>query len=158
MANPIEFKPQPVDPSHELQKRLSTAPVDHGEALLVLWDLLEVSHREGVLDTLVGMVGAKDHIAGKISEYATLPEAVAGIRNLLALMKILGSLDPDALNCLSNAIDLANLKHSKEQKAPGIFTLIRRLNSEDSRRGLSFLTLMLGGLGDAMKNRAPKEQ
>lgn len=158
MANPIQFKPEPVDPAHELQKRLSTAPVDNGEALLVLYQLLDVSHREGVLDTLVGMVGAKNHIAEKISDYATLPEAVAGIRNTLAVLKIMGSLDPDALNCLSNAIDLANLKHEKEQKAPGIFTLIRRLNSEDSRRGLSFLTLMLSGLGESMKNKAPKEQ
>lgn len=158
MANPIQFKPEPVDPAHELQKRLSTAPVDNGEALLVLYQLLEVSHREGVLDTLVGLVGAKNHIAEKISDYATLPEAVAGIRNLLAVLKIMGSLDPDALNCVSNAIDLANLKHSKEEKTPGIFTLIRRMNSEDSRRGLSFLTLMLAGLGESMKNRAPKLQ
>lgn len=158
MANPLPFKPEPVDPSHDLQKRLDQAPIDNAEALLVLWDLLNVSHREGVLDTAVGLVGAKDHIAGKVAEYATLPEAVAGIRNLLAILKIVGSLDPDALNCLSNAIDLANLKHDKEQKAPGIFTLIRRLNSEDSRRGLSFLTLMLAGLGESMKNRAPKLQ
>lgn len=158
MANPLAFKPTPVDPRRDLERQLAGAPINHGEALLVLWDLLEVSHREGILDTAVGMIGAKDHIAGKLAEYATLPEAVAGIRNFLAILKIAGSLDPDALNCLANAIDLANLKHEKEQKAPGIFTLIRRMNSEDSRRGLSFLTLMLAGLGESMKNRAPKGQ
>ena len=158
MANPIAFKPTPINPSRELEKRLDRAPLEHGEALLVLWDLLEVSHREGVLDTAVGLIGAKDFVAGKLAEYATLPEAVAGIRNLLAVLKIVGSLDPDALNCLANALDLANLKHSKEQKAPGIFTLVRRLNSEDSRRGLSFLTLALNGLGESMKNKAPKGQ
>ena len=35
MANPIAFKPNPVDPKLELEKRLSAAPMEHGEALLV---------------------------------------------------------------------------------------------------------------------------
>jgi len=88
MANPIAFKPAPVDPKHELQRRITAAPVEHGEALLVAWDVLDTAHRQGILDTLHGLLGAKDTIAGKLSEYAKLPEGINGIRNLLALAKI----------------------------------------------------------------------
>ena len=154
MANPIPFKPQRVDPKLELQRRLQDAPTKHGEALLVLWDLLEVAHREGVLDTLNGMVGAKDFIAGKLAEYAKLPEGTAGIRNLLSLAKILAALDPETLDCMSNTLDFARLEHAKEEKPPSLWQLAKRATGEDSRRGLSFVTLVLSGLGRSMKNQA----
>ncbi len=152
MANPIQFKPQPVDPKQDLQLRLEKAPVEHGEALLVLWGLLEVSHREGILDLLYGLVGRKNYIAGKVSEYAKLPEGVAGIRNILSIAKILATLDPEVLNCLANSMDIAMLKHEDEAKTPGLWALSKRVVSEDSRRGLSFATLLLSEFGKALKH------
>ncbi len=151
MANPIAFKPNPVDPKLELEKRLSAAPMEHGEATLVAWDVLQTAHDEGLLDALHGLVGAKDTIAGKLAEYAKLPEGVAGMRNLLSFAKILTTLDPEVMNCLANALDTAALQHRREVKAPSLWQIGRRLASEDSRRGLSFLTLMLSSLGQTLK-------
>lgn len=151
MANPIAFKPNPVDPKQELEKRLSAAPMEHGEATLVAWDVLQTAHDEGLLDALHGLVGAKDTIAGKLAEYAKLPEGVAGMRNLLSFAKILTTLDPEVMNCLANALDTAALQHRREVKAPSLWQIGRRLASEDSRRGLSFLTLMLSSLGQTLK-------
>ncbi len=151
MANPIPFKPVSVDPKLELQRRLAAAPTEHGEALLVAWDVLQAAHDEGLLDLVHGLVGAKDMIAGKLSEYAKLPEGIAGIRNLLAVAKLLTALDPEVLNCLANAMGTAALEHSRESKPPRLWQLARRATSEDSRRGLSFLTLMLSGLGRSLK-------
>ena len=151
MANPIAFKPNPVDPKLELERRLAAAPVEHGEATLVAWDVLQAAHDEGILDTLHGLIGAKDTIAGKVAEYAKLPEGVAGIRNLLALLKILSALDPEFLNGLASAMDAAALEHRQERKPPSLWTIGRRVASEDSRRGLSFLTLLLSGLGRSLK-------
>ncbi len=151
MANPIQFKPNPVDPKLELERRLAAAPMEHGEAKLVAWDVLQAAHDEGLLDALHGMIGAKDTIAGKLAEYAKLPEGVAGVRNILALAKILMSLDPEMMNGIANALETAALQHKQEVKPPSLWQIGRRVASEDSRRGLSFLTLVLSGLGRSLK-------
>lgn len=151
MANPIAFKPTPVDPRTELNRRLASAPTEHAEALLVAWDLLQTAHEQGILDLAVGMISAKDYIAGKAADYAKLPEGVATIRNGIALLKILGALDPETLDCLSGALRSAALEHRAEEKPPSLFAIARRATSEDSRRGLSFMTLLLSGVGRALK-------
>ncbi len=150
MANPLQFKPIPVDPKTELSRRLAAAPTEHAEALLVAWDLLQTAHDEGILDLAQGMISAKDTIAGKLADYAKLPEGVAVIRNLISMVKILGSFDPDTLDTLSETLRTAVVEHQAEEKPPSLFKLIRRANNEDSRRGLSFLLTMLGGLGQSL--------
>ena len=151
MANPLPFKPLPVDPRTEAQRQLAAAPTEHAEALLVAWDLLQTAHDQGILDLLNGLIGAKDTIAGKLAEYAMLPEGVAGIRNLISFLKILSAFDPETLDCIAEGVRTAALQHQQEVKPPSLFQIARRVTSEDSRRGLSFLTLMLSGLGQAMK-------
>ncbi len=151
MANPIAFKPQAVDPKLELERRLAAAPLEHGEAKLVAWDVLQAAHDEGILDAVHGLIGAKDTIAGKLAEYATLPEGVAGIRNLLAFAKILMALDPELLDCVAKSLEAASQQQKQELKPPSLWQIGRRVASEDSRRGLSFLTLILSGLGKSLK-------
>jgi uncharacterized protein YjgD (DUF1641 family) len=152
MANPIPFKPALVDPRTELTRRLEAAPTEHAEALLVAWNILQTAHDEGVLDTVHGLIGAKDTIFAKLAEYAKLPEGVASIRNLLSIAKILGTLDPETLDQISKAMLTATSEHQQETKSPSLFQLARRANTEDSRRGLSFLTLILSSLGRALKD------
>src|SRR3979411_2008391 len=101
MAHPIAFKPITVDFKADLSRRLAKAPEEHAAALLAALDVIEVAHREGILDLLHGMIGAKDTITSKVAEYARLPEGVAGIRNLLTAAKILTELDPEVLDQLS---------------------------------------------------------
>jgi uncharacterized protein YjgD (DUF1641 family) len=151
MANPLAFKPIPVDPRTELNRRLENAPTEHAEALLVAWDLLQTAHDQGVLDLLNGLISAKDTVAGTVAKYAKTPEGVAGIRNALALAKVLTVLDPEMLDRLSKALDDATVEHRREGAPPSLFALLRRATSEDSRRGLSFVTLLLGSLGRSLK-------
>ena len=150
MANPLPFKPVPVDPRTEHARQLQAAPTEHAEALLVAWDLLQTAHDQGILDLLNGLIGAKDTIAGKLSDYALLPESIAAMRNLISLMKILSAFDPDVLAKIADAMRNTTTEYSQETSPPSLFRIIRRVTSEDSRRGLSFLTLMLGGLGRAL--------
>jgi len=167
MAHPITFKPKPVDPQMELMQRVEGAPKEHAEALLVLWDLLQVSHDKGLLDLAVGLVEGKDIITGKLAEAANLPESVAAIRNGMALARVLGSLDPDMLQRLAKSLDDASKnkvaseqqaaqhgsqhKDKSKPKTPGIFAITKRALSEDGRRGLAFATDLLVALGRAMK-------
>ena len=151
MANPIAFQPRKVDPQIELQKRLAAAPREHAEALLVAWDLLQSAHDQGLLDTVHGLVSAKDAIAGKLAEYAKLPEGVSGIRNLISTARVLMTIDPEVLDCLARAVATAGHEHSSEEKPPSLWQLARRATGEDARRALSFLTLTLGSLGKTFK-------
>lgn len=152
MANPLPFRPTPVDPRIEQERRLAAAPTEHAEALLVAWDILQSAHDQGLLDTVHGLVHAKDYIAGKLAEYAALPESVAGIRNILAAAKILAALDPEVLDRLSKAVINASEEHKREQNPPGLWQIAKRANSEEGRRGLSFLTHLLSSLGRSLKN------
>lgn len=151
MANPLQFQPPRVDPRTELNRRLAAAPAQHAEALLVVWDILQSAHDQGVLDAVHGLIEAKDTVFAVVADYAKLPEGAAGIRNFLALSKIFASIDPDTLDMLSRSIVDAAAEHTREQKPPSLWQLARRAASEDSRRGLSLLTLVLSTLGRSLK-------
>jgi uncharacterized protein YjgD (DUF1641 family) len=152
MTRPIAFKPITVDFKADLVRRLEKAPAEHAAALLAALDILEVAHREGLLDILHGMIGAKDTITAQVAKYASLPEGVAGIRNLLTAAKILTELDPEVLDHLSKAMAGATEEHKREQQPPSLLQIAKRATSEDSRRGLSFLTLLLSGFGRSLKS------
>lgn len=149
MAHPITFKPQPVDYHKELMRRVEEAPRDHAEALLVAWDLLQTSHEQGVLELAQGLIGGKDIITGKLAEAANLPESVKAIRNGIAAARMLGSLDPELLQRLAKGFDDAAEQHKQEKEPPSLWQLFRRATSTDARRGLSYLTNLLGALGRA---------
>ena len=49
MAQPIPLELPPRDPRKELLDRLESAPLEHAEALLDVFDLLEELHQAGAL-------------------------------------------------------------------------------------------------------------
>jgi uncharacterized protein YjgD (DUF1641 family) len=151
MANPIAFKPITVDFKLDLQRRLEKAPNEHAAAMLQAWDVLEAAHEAGVLDLLHGMLESKDTIINTLSKYASQPEGVAGIRNLLTAAKILTEVDPELLERISKVMVSAKEEHKQERTPPSLFQIAKRANSEDGRRGLSFMTLILSGLGRSLK-------
>jgi uncharacterized protein YjgD (DUF1641 family) len=165
MAHPITFKPAAVDYHQELMHRVNAAPKEHAEALLVLWDLLQTSHDQGILELAQGMIGGKDIITGKLAEAANLPESIAAIRNGMALARVLGTIDPDMLHRLSKALD-DQAKHKlkaeqqramhggpkpAEEKVPSLWQLGKKVMSKDARRGIAFATDLLLALGRATK-------
>ena len=152
MTRPIAFKPITVDFKADLVRRLEKAPTEHAAALLAALDILEIAHREGLLDIIHGLIGAKDTVTSKLAEYAKQPEGIAGIRNLLTAAKILTELNPEVLDELSKAMSATTEEHKREQKPPSLWQLWKRTTSEDSRRGLSFLTLLLSNLGRSLKD------
>jgi uncharacterized protein YjgD (DUF1641 family) len=152
MAKPIAFKPVTVDFKADLQRRLEKAPEEHAAALLAAYNVLEAAYDEGVLDILHGMIASKDTIITTVARFASQPEGVTGIRNLLAAAKILAELDPEVLEHVSKAILNATEEYKREQKPPSLFQLAKRAASEDSRRGLSFMTLILSSLGRSLKS------
>jgi len=152
MAKPIAFKPTTVDAKADLLRRLEKAPDEHAAALLAAYDVLEAAYDKGLLDILHGMIASKDKIITTFSRYASQPEGIAGIRNLLTATKILTELDPRVLDQISDVMAKATEQHKREQKPPSFAQLARRATGRDSRRALSFLTMILSGFGKSLKS------
>jgi uncharacterized protein YjgD (DUF1641 family) len=152
MAAPLAFKPQPVDVQKELMQRVQSAPQDHAEALLAAWDLLEASHEKGILDMAQGLVGGRDIIAGKLAEAANTPDGINAVRNLLALGRIVASLDPEMLYKVSRALDRNPPRvRTAEEKPPSLLSLFRQFRAEDTRRGLAYGLDLLAVVGAATR-------
>jgi len=151
MAQPISFTPKTVDPKQELERRLAAAPKEHAEALLVAFDVLEEAHRQGVLDAVHGALRARDTIAGIAAEYLADPASGNSMRNLLALGKIVGTLDPEPIWKAANEVQKARETHRREQDPPSLWQLYKRMRDPDARRGLSLMTHLLAAIGRAAK-------
>lgn len=151
MANPLPYVPKKADPKTELLRRLDEAPMQHAEALLVAYDLLGEAHRQGILDALHGAVRARDTVVSELARYAADPVAINALRHVIAVGKMLGSFDPAPISGLAQEAYAAMETHNRETDAPSIWQLFRRLFHKDTRRGLAFLTSMLGALGRATR-------
>src|ERR1700752_285594 len=101
MAKPIEIKPQARNAREELQRRLDNAPVEHADAMLSLYELLQQLHDSGTIDLLRGALGAGDEVLNHVVRLTTQPDSVRSIRNLLILGKLLSSVDPETLHRVS---------------------------------------------------------
>jgi len=139
MANPITELPRKVDPRQELERRLAAAPMQHAEAILVAFDLLEEAHAQGLLDMLHGAVGSKNAIFGKAAEYARQPVSTQAVRNLLILGKLMGSINPEELS--------AAVAPAKEKEPPSLWQIFKKMRSKEGRRGLDIAVTLLTSLG-----------
>src|ERR1700753_3968666 len=118
MASPIQFKPKAIDPREELQRRLEAAPREHAESILGALDLLEAAHRKGLLGLAEGAISSKDAVFGKLAEYAKQPESTRALRNLIAIGKLVASINPEKLDSLAKGAS------DKTQKPPSLFGLL----------------------------------
>ncbi len=103
MARPISLELPPRDPREELRKRLEEAPIEHAEALLDSYELLQQLHDHGVLELLRGALGASDKLIEAAVDAANSDESVRAIRNAIILGKMLGSINPEVLQCFAIA-------------------------------------------------------
>jgi uncharacterized protein YjgD (DUF1641 family) len=158
MAAPIKFESsrsrhseaaaESRDAREELLERLELAPAEHAEALLSVYDLLQGLHERGVLDAVNGALSSSNFILETIVETANTAENIRAARNLLLLGQVLGRIDPDMLGQLAAVLPEALEPASQARtKAPSLFSLLKKFNSRDSRRGLAFAAGLLESLG-----------
>jgi hypothetical protein len=105
MSQPISFKTRRRDFREELRVRLEHVPADHAEGILASYEVLQGLHDRGVLELLRGVLGGGDSVLEIVVEAAKTPEAIHGIRNLIIMLKLAGSIDPDQLHA---ALDLGH--------------------------------------------------
>jgi uncharacterized protein YjgD (DUF1641 family) len=158
MALPLRFEPLARDPREELRDRLDKAPLEHAEALLTTYEVLQRLHERGVLDILKGALSAGDTLLDTVVEVAKTPEAIRAIRNLLLLSKVLGNIEPELMDVLERAIPegLARIS-AKRSEAPGLLSLLQKFCSKDTRRAMGAATELLESVGKGLEPSALTE-
>lgn len=152
MAKPIELMPTPPNARDELKRRLDEAPVEHAEAVLAGYEVLQQLHESGTLDVLRGLLGAGDQVVRHAVGLAIQPEAVDALRNLLVLSKVLSSVNPDVLHRVLSGVPEA-LAQRPEEHPPSLFAIFRRMSSKDSRRSLAAAVTVLENAGKGLESK-----
>jgi uncharacterized protein YjgD (DUF1641 family) len=150
MALPLRFEPRHRDPREELYERIEKAPIEHAEALLAAYEVLEGLHEKGILDLLKGALSEGNTLIDTAVEVVKTPEAIRSIRNLLLLNKLLGEIDPELLSAMVQAIPKGLAQASATQEPPGLFSLLRRFSSADSRRAMGVGSALLESVGQGL--------
>jgi uncharacterized protein YjgD (DUF1641 family) len=147
MAQPIPFIVH-QNPARE-EERLHDAPAEHTEAILSAFEVLQLLHDRGVLNLVRGFLAAGDELADIVTASLNTPESIRSIRNVLLLARLLGSLPPETVHSVSDAV-ISATNRPTGQNPPGILELFRRMRSENSRRGLAAAIDVLEALGKAV--------
>ena len=154
MARPISLELPPRDPREELRNRLEKAPVEHAEALLDSYELLQQLHDHGVFELLRGALGASDKLVETAVETAKSDESVRAIRNAIILAKTLGSINPEVLQCVATAASETLGCYEKPViEPPGLFSLLSQFRHKELRRSIAFINRFLENLGTQINLR-----
>src|SRR5258708_19972520 len=126
MARPIPLELPKRDPREELRSRLEQAPIEHAEAVLAGFEVLQGLHDRGVLELLRGVLDGGNTILEIAVEATKTPEAIHGIRNLLIMTKIIGAIDPELLKKFAVAVPdaLEGAAKAQEKEPPGFWEVL----------------------------------
>lgn len=156
MAQAIRLELPPRDPRPELNLRLQQAPVEHAEAVLAAYEVLQGLHDRGVLELIRGTLGGGEKILEQVVDVASGPESIRATRNLLLLFTALGEIEPRLLGDLTSAIPKALVQaNAEESRPPGLFKLISTFRNKDFRRGLAAFNDLLMAFGRNLIEKVP---
>jgi uncharacterized protein YjgD (DUF1641 family) len=153
MARPISLELPPRDPREELRKRLEQAPAEHAEALLESYELLQQLHDSGVLRLFRGALGSGDMLLETAVNAAKSEDAIRGLRNAIALAKMLGAIDPDLLQGFSYAVSETLGCEKPVVEPPSLFKLLSEFRRPELRRGMALVNQFLEILGSESKTQ-----
>ena len=148
MAQPIPLEAPPRDLSKERAERLEAARLKHAEALLEAYELIEQLHTSRTLELLRGALGARGELAETLARTAGTPEGANGLRNLILLAKMLGSIDPRVMESyVAAVIGTVSRPPAVADDPPGILTVLNQLRRREVRRALALVNRFLEILG-----------
>ena len=154
MARPIPLELPAREPREELRKRLEDAPAKHAEALLDSYELLGKLHDHGVFELLRGALGASDKLIETAVDAAKSDEAIRALRNAIILGRVLGSINPDVLQCIATAASETLGCYDKPViEPPGLFSLLSQFRHKELRRSMALINRFLEKLGNQIKLR-----
>lgn len=150
MAKPVQLDFPPRNLDAERSRILADLPQKHAEALADLLALAEDLRRHNVINTLRGAVGAGGQLITYLSEAAAQPETARGLRNLIALAKILSSVNPELIEAIQRSMPRSwtdPAARGESTATPSLWKVARTLTSPPVRRALFGAGMVLAGVG-----------
>ena len=145
MAVAVDFREfTPVDSRADLVRRVEQAPIEHAEAVLATYDLLQRLHEKGLLDLLNGLLSAGDTVVEHVVDVVSSKEMVTALRIGLIFSNLLNSIDADALHALVAGAG---------KETPSLLALGKQAASKDARRGLATAVGLLNLFGAALNKQ-----
>jgi uncharacterized protein YjgD (DUF1641 family) len=145
MTVAVDFREfTPADSREDLIRRVEQAPVEHAEAVLTAYDLLQRLHEKGLLDFLNGLLSAGDTVVGRVVDVVSSKEMVTALRIGLIFSNLLSSIDADALHAV-----LAGAG----KEPPSLLALGKQAASKDTRRGMAAAVGLLNAFGAALSQQ-----
>jgi uncharacterized protein YjgD (DUF1641 family) len=145
MAIAVDFREfTPVDSRGDLIRRVEQAPIEHAEAVLAAFDLLQRLHEKGLLDLLNGLLSAGDTVVDHVVDVVSSKEMVTALRIGLIFSNLLTLIDADALHAVI-------AEAGKE--TPSLLALGKQAASKDARRGLATAVGLLNVFGAALSKQ-----
>ncbi|WP_104991815.1 DUF1641 domain-containing protein [Deinococcus sp. NW-56] len=154
MAKAIDFDARTLLPTPE--ERLATGTAGGADALLEAIELLQVLHERKVLHTLTRVVEGGGGLAFHALEVLNEPGSVRAIRNLLELVKLLGSIEPEAITTVSGALAdgiRAGAQRVQHRQQIGMKELLTLSRDPDLGLALGALVDVLRGFGRGLRER-----
>ena len=152
MAKPIEYDARQLLPTPEQRVAASTA--ESAAALEEALELLRELHEHKVLHTLVRVVRGGEGLAFHGLEILNEPVSVRAVRNTLELVKALGSIEPEALSSVTNALGQGVREGARRVEAgerAGLGELLALARDPDVGLALGALIGVLRGFGKALR-------
>jgi hypothetical protein len=95
------------------------------------------------------MLAAGDRVLETATAAVDTPEAIRSIRNFILLTKFFGSIPPDVLNSLVQIV-IEGADREKSHQAPGLWALLRRIRSTNSRHALAVALDLVEAVGKGL--------
>jgi uncharacterized protein YjgD (DUF1641 family) len=150
MAQPILLELPRRDPREALYEQLKSAPQEHAEALLNVYEILQELQDRGVLELAKGALGSSEKVLEILVDVANKPEMIRGIRNLMIVAKIANSFEPELVEGLQQAVQ-EGLAEARKPKPLGLWQLMKKLLSQESRRVLVLTASILQSVGKSLQ-------
>jgi uncharacterized protein YjgD (DUF1641 family) len=154
MARPITLEIAARDPKAELLAKLEAAPAEHAAAILDSYELLQTLHEAGVLEMVRGAISARDTAMEAAVGVAQTSEAVNAIRNTIIFGKMIGSINPELLQCIANAVgETLGSNRRPVIDPPGLLSLLGQFRRPELRRSVALINRFLDTMGTRLKEK-----
>ena len=100
---------------------------------------------------LRGALGSSDKVIEIFVDATKTPEAIRGIRNVIILTKILGTIEPELVEGFARSLPEAiALTKAQESKPLSLWRMFKKMFSQDTRRALSAMLHILESFGKSL--------
>jgi uncharacterized protein YjgD (DUF1641 family) len=149
MAKAVSFREfTPRNSRDDLIRKVDQAPVEHAEAVLAAYDLLQRLHEKGLIDLLNGFLSAGDTVVDRVVDVISSKEMVTALRVVLILGDLLSSIDADKLSAVVSR---------SRTESPSLLVIGKQAISKDARRSMAITVGLLNVFGEALNARSTRK-